>query len=237
MCWEEIYRSDCADPGPCSGEEKRQVYSTSLLRDTQEGKWGPHLCHLITWRCKSGRIPSFSSLMFSILKDGGRSPLQPEHPHKFLLTKRKPVVVNREKTLQQHISAKGLKLAEKKWRDAGEKDSYRVSQRQGRRQTLWQRVGDSLQTKASSGWDQAATNDALCGSPSLLPPARRLHSPWLCNCSSGAICMMATERTQLPQRQMGDKNIQKQERQLTDIRGTYGYDQGLIDTSGRTWLP
>lgn len=74
--------------------------------------------------------------MFSILKDGGRSPLQPEHPHKFLLTKRKPAVVNREKTLQQHISAKGLKLAEKKWRDAGEKDSYRVSQRQGRRQTV-----------------------------------------------------------------------------------------------------
>lgn len=60
---------------------------------------------------------------------------------------------------------------------------------------------------------------------------------WLCNCSSGAICMMATERTQLSQRQMGDKNIQKQERQLIDIRGTYGYDQGLIDTSGRTRLP
>lgn len=50
---------------------------------------------------------------------------------------------------------------------------------QGRRQTLWQRVGDGLQTKASSGWDQAATSDALCGSPSVLPPARWMHSPFM----------------------------------------------------------
>jgi hypothetical protein len=51
--------------------------------------------------------------------------------------------------------------------------------------------------------------------------------------------VMTTERAQLPQRQVGNKNIQNQERQLISIirKVVPGRDQGLIDTSGRTHRP